>query len=160
MVSWLLAHGEMGYKLIVNGSGLWGTSSNPAHSFLHFHSLSRPPKSWLRAREREAVPTAFPASRHSCRVSVFSCSTLRSLFTLPQPTSVVHFPPRARDDAFLDYISRLQQQSGQSLEPRAEEERPWTWRFKKSGLGTNLPALGKLVRDVTWLQKRLKEGCC
>lgn len=119
-------------------------------TFTHYHSH---PKNWLRAGEREAVPASFPVSRHSCRVSVFSCSALSSLFTLPQPTSVVHFPPGTRDDAFLDYISRLQQQSCQSSEPHTEEERSWTSRFKKSGFGTHLPALGKLAmllgfRDV------------
>ncbi|VFV42206.1 Hypothetical predicted protein [Lynx pardinus] len=40
--------------------------------------------------------------------SELNCTAPSALFILPRPTSVVNLPPRARDDALLDYISREQ----------------------------------------------------
>ena len=132
----------MKHELIFNESESGGNSSNWAHSFLLF---SWPPENFgwvLGGGTLFPLPSLFLFT--AAKFSELNCCAVSSLFTLPRPTSVVNFPPRTRDDAFLDYISQEQRQNCQSAEPHTQEEKgSWTWPFRNSGLGTNSLAFGK-----------------
>ena len=144
--SWLFPKREMKRELIFSESGLWGNSSLWAHSFLLFHGHLKTLAGCWRGGKLFLLPSLFLFT--AAEFSELNCRAVSSLFTLPRPTSVVNFPPWTRDDVFLDCISQGRQRNCQSAEPHTEKEVSWTWRSKNSGLGTNLPALGKLATPL------------